>query len=65
MATNPQQDARDFLDEATAMMEFMIEISPALDASGLSVGITANAAFGLGLIFDHINKTIGQARALI
>jgi len=66
MAANPQQDARDLLEEAVAMLEFMAEVSPVFAADNkMTTGMNANAAYGLGLIFDHINKTIGQASALI
>lgn len=56
-------EALDLLDNAVAMMEFMAEVSPAFaNNNRVTDGINDKAAFGLSLLFEHINKTISQAR---
>jgi len=58
-------DALDLLEDAVAMIEFMAEVSPALaNNNRVTDGINQNAAFGLGLIFTHIQHTIEKARDL-
>jgi hypothetical protein len=61
-ATN---NAADLLENALAMLDFLANVSPALATDSQVGGINDKAAFGLGLIFDHIHATIDQARALI
>ena len=61
----PTHTAVDLLDQAASMLQFIADVSPAIAHDDKHDGITASGAFGLGLIFDHINKTIGQARELI
>ncbi len=60
-----QLDAKDLLEEAAAMLEFMVEVSPAFAVDNkTTLGMNDNAAYGLGLIFTHIQHTIEQARDL-
>ena len=60
-----QCTAVDLLDQAAAMMEFMVEVAPLLAVDSEIRGISDQSAFGMSLIFRHIQDTIDQARELI
>ena len=54
-------DAVDILDDAAAMLKFLIDVAPQIgDTKG--DGLTADGALGLAMIMAHIDHTIKEAR---
>lgn len=65
MATSNDLAAADLLDQATDILQFVMDVSPAFADSNHMAGLTASGAHGLGHILDHVTSTIQQARLLI
>ena len=64
--SHPPTLAVDLLDQAMLMLDFLIDVAPAMANDGNhSQGLVENSVNGLGLIFRHIQQTIDHARGLI
>jgi hypothetical protein len=64
MTSSNDLDAADRLDQATDILQFVMDVSPAFAADGSSC-ITASGANGLAHVLDNVTDLIRQARLLI